>query len=46
MRYLFDSDADPHRVDGALDQDFLLIVTADHHRLQQQLFATPVERRE
>lgn len=38
---LFDGDADPHRVDGALDQDFLLIVAADHHRLQKQLFAAP-----
>lgn len=42
--YLFDGDADPYRVDGALDQDFLLLVAADHHRLQQQLFAAPVEK--
>lgn len=44
VRYLFDGDADPHRVDGALDQDFLLIVAADHHRLQKQLFAAPADR--
>ena len=38
---LFDSDADSDRVDGTLDQNFLFVVTADDHRLEEQLFTTP-----
>lgn len=40
--HLFDSDADSDGVDGSLDQDLLLVITTDDHRLQQQLFAAPV----
>jgi len=38
---LLDSDADSDRVDGALDQNLLLVVAADDHRLEEQLFTTP-----
>lgn len=38
---LLDSDADSDRVNGALDQNFLFVVTADDHRLEEQLFTTP-----
>lgn len=38
---LLDSDADSDRVDGALDQNFLFVVTADDHRLEEQLFTAP-----
>lgn len=38
---LLDSDANSDRVDGALDQNLLLFVTADDHRLEEQLFTTP-----
>lgn len=38
---LFDSDANSDRVDGALNQNLLLVVTADDHRLEKQLFTTP-----
>lgn len=37
---LLDSDADSDRVDGALDQNLLFVVTADNHRLEEQLFTT------
>lgn len=37
---LLDSDADSDRVDGALNQDFLLVISADDHRLEEQLFTT------
>lgn len=40
---LLDSDADSHRVDGALDEDLLLLVATDHHRLKQKLLTTPVK---
>lgn len=39
--HLLDSDADSDRVDGALNQNFLFVVTADNHRLEEQLFTTP-----
>lgn len=39
---LFDSDADSDGVDGSLDEDLLLVVTTDDHRLKQQLFTAPV----
>lgn len=38
---LLDSNADSDRVDGALNQNFLFVVAADNHRLQEQLFTTP-----
>lgn len=39
---LLDSNADSDRVDGPLDEHLLLVVTADHHRLKQQLLTAPV----
>lgn len=39
---LFDSDADSDGVDGSLDEDLLLVITTDDHRLKQQLFTAPV----
>lgn len=36
---LFDSNADSHRVYGALDQNFLLVIATNNHWLQQKLFA-------
>lgn len=38
---LLDGDADSHGVDGAFDQNFLLVVPADDHRLEEQLFTAP-----
>lgn len=32
--HLFDSNADSDRVDGSLDENLLLVITTDHHRLQ------------
>lgn len=42
--HLLHRDADAHRVNGALDENLLLLVPADDHRLQQQLFAAPANR--
>lgn len=42
--HLLHCDADAHRVNGALDEDLLLLVPADDHWLQQQLFAAPADR--
>lgn len=42
--HLLHRDADAHRVNGALDEDLLLLVPADDHWLQQQLFAAPEDR--
>lgn len=41
MTDLLDGDADPDRVDGALDQDLLLLVSTDDYRLEEQLFTAP-----
>lgn len=38
---LLDSDADSDRVDGAFDQNLLLVITADDYRLEEQLFTAP-----
>lgn len=38
---LFDSNADSDRIDGSFDQNLLLVITADHHRLKQQLLTAP-----
>lgn len=38
---LLDSNADSDRVDGALDQNLLLVIAADDYRLEKQLFTTP-----
>lgn len=38
---LLDGDADSDRVDGALDEDFLLVVAADDDGLEEKFFATP-----
>lgn len=40
--YLFDSNADSHRVYGALDENLLLVIATNNHWLQQKLFAAPV----
>lgn len=32
--HLFDRNADSDRVDGSLDQNLLLVITTDHHRLK------------
>lgn len=40
--HLFDGDADSDRVDGTLNENLLLVITTDDHRLKQQLFAAPV----
>lgn len=42
--HLLHRDADAHGVNRALDEDLLLLVPADDHRLQQQLFAAPANR--
>lgn len=42
--HLLHCDADAHGVNRALDEDLLLLVPADDHRLQQQLFAAPANR--
>lgn len=42
---LLDSDADPDRVDGALDQDLLLLITTDDYRLEEQLFTAPEQEK-
>lgn len=42
ITHLFDSDADSDRVDGSLDENFLLVISTDDHRLKQQLFTAPV----
>ena len=39
--HLLDGDADSDWVDGALDQNLLLVVAADDHGLEQQLFTAP-----
>ena len=41
--YLFDCYGDSYRVDGALNEDPLLLVSADSDWGQQQLLATPGE---
>lgn len=40
--HLFDSDADSDRVDRSLNENLLLVITTDDHRLEQQLFTAPV----
>lgn len=40
--HLLDGNADADRVDGALDQDPLVFIAADHNRRQQHLFALAV----
>lgn len=42
VAHLFDGDADSDRVDGSLNENLLLVVTTDDHRLKQQLFTAPV----
>lgn len=44
ITHLFDSDADSDRVDGSLDENFLLVISTDDHRLKQQLFTAPVTK--
>ena len=34
LNHLLDSNADSDRVDGSLDENPLLVITADHHRLK------------
>lgn len=41
MTDLLDSNADSDWVDGALNQNFLFVVTADDHGLEKQLFTAP-----
>lgn len=44
MTDLLDGDADSDRVDGAFDQNLLLVVTTDDDGLQQKFFTAPEHR--
>lgn len=43
--HLLDSNADSDRVDGALNQNFLFVITTDNHRLEEKLFTTPKSKK-
>lgn len=42
LNHLFDSNADSDRIDGSLNENFLLFIAANDQRLKQQLFTAPV----
>lgn len=43
--HLLDSNADSDGVDGSLNQNFLLVVAADNHRLEEQLSTAPKNKK-